>query len=174
MGEAVSLYTDLWCARTCCSFSAFHDAGEGVAQASLYDRAGGGAKASMAIRGPWGPKVWAARSRWAMRGGGAVGPGRGAEACAAGDPGAEAKAPGVMAHGGGLSSAAVADDVWWWSRVAAPAPRKARAWMKARRGERRPRRCAVGAGEPGLWPGRCGAGGGDGGRGYALTVTRRR
>lgn len=125
LGEAVSLYTDLLVREDLLQLFGFPTMLEKEWHKLLMTVQGVGAKASMAILGTLGAEgvgraitLGDARAVQAAPG---VGPKLAQRVILE----LKAKAPGVMAHGAGLASAAVAEDVVV-EPVAAPAPRKAK------------------------------------------------
>ena len=123
LGEAVSLYTDLLVREDLLQLFGFPTMLEKEWHKLLMTVQGVGAKASMAILGTLGAEgvgraitLGDARSVQAAPG---VGPKLAQRVILE----LKAKAPGIMAHGVGLSSAAVADDVVI-EPVASPQPRK--------------------------------------------------
>ena len=123
MGEAVSLYTDLLVREDLLQLFGFPTMLEKEWHKLLMTVQGVGAKASMAILGALGAEgvgraitLGDARAVQAAPG---VGPKLAQRVILE----LKAKAPGVMAHGVGLASVAIADDLVV-EPVAAPAPRK--------------------------------------------------
>lgn len=123
VGEAVSLYTDLLVREDILQLFGFPTMLEKEWHKLLMTVQGVGAKASMAILGTLGAEgvgraITLGDAR-AVQSAPGVGPKLAQRVILE----LKAKAPGVMAHGVGLSSAAVAEDVV--IEQAAPAPRKA-------------------------------------------------
>jgi hypothetical protein len=147
LGEAVSLYTDLLVREDLLQLFGFPTMLEKEWHKLLMTVQGVGRRLRWRSLGRWGPRAWGGRLLWAMRGR-AGGAGRGAEAGAAGHPGAEGQGSGRdggrgwpqrEGRGGGCGDRGV---------LACSAQGRAR--MRARQSGRGRGGCAVGAGEPGL------------------------
>ncbi len=163
IGEAVSLYTDLLVREDLLQLFGFPTMLEKEWHKLLMTVQGVGAKAIDGDPGELGPRAWDGRSPWAMRGQCSRRRASGRSIAQRVILELKAKAPGVMAHGVGLSSAAAADDVVVEPVETPPRARAARVDDGGSAAGGGLGRFAVGAGEPRLWAGRRGAGGGDSG-----------